>query len=264
MNWEFINIFSEVFHFNINSLKPFTQNNRNVCLIVWQLHLHGRVVLVERMRALEHVSTGHTCAGTSDTGLTGVLLVQEVVLWHEITSVLLLVWVDASLRRVDMALTFLSNWISRLLNIKSILLNLTLLILVFPSVVNCDVFVGVLFVYFSQMLLSKVKDLISDVTNVSFFRSLFNLGTDDRVLFEDFLQQELLLQLHGFDILFGCVNEFTFLVEANIVITNVGILVKLNWRICWVLTRCLDHAVVSDCYSSLLNEIHVRDFIFFI
>jgi hypothetical protein len=83
------------------------------------------------------------------------------------------------------------------------------------------VLVRVLLVNFGQMLLSKVQDLVSDVTNISFFRSFLDLRTDDWVLLEDFLQQELFLELHGFHILFGSIDELTLFVEANIVITNI-------------------------------------------
>ena len=185
------------------------------------------------------------------------------MLWHEIVCVLLLVWIDASFRSIDVALSVLSNWIL-LFNVKSVLLNLTLLILIFSSVINCDVFVRILFVHFSQMLLSKFQDLVTNVSNISFFRSFFDFKTNHWILFKDFFKQELFLKLHCFHILFSGVDEFTFFVEANIVITNIRILMKFNWRICRVLTRCLDHTIVSDGYSSFLDEIHVRNLIFFI
>lgn len=71
---------------------------------------------------------------------------------QEIVGVLLLVWVNASFRSVNVALSILSNWL-RLLNVESVLLDF-LLILLLSSVINCDVFVRVLFVHLSQMLLS--------------------------------------------------------------------------------------------------------------
>jgi hypothetical protein len=185
------------------------------------------------------------------------------VLRHEVVSVLLLVWINASLRSVDVAFAILSNrlW---LLDVESILLNITILILDFSSVINCDMFIGVLLVHFRQMLLSKIKNLVSDVTNVPFFWSLFNFITNYRVLLKDFFQQELLFKLHGLHILFSSVDKLTLFIEADVVIANVRILIKLDRRISWILTRSLDHAIVSNCYSSFLDEIHVCDFIFFI
>lgn len=123
-----------------------------------------------------------------------------------------------------------------LLNVEGVLLHFTLLVLDFSPVVNGDVFVRVLLVYLGQMLLSQVQDLVSDVSNVSFFGSLFDLVADHGILFEDFLEQELFFKLHGFHILLGGVDKFTFFVEANVVIAYVGVLMELNGRIRWILT----------------------------
>jgi hypothetical protein len=106
--------------------------------------------------------------------------------------------------------------------------------------------------------------LVSDVANVPFFRSLFDLVTDNGVFLEDFFQQELLFKLHGFHILFGGVDELALFVEADVVIANVRVLIELDRRVSRVLTRSLDHAVVTNGYSSFLDEIHVCDLIFFI
>ena len=185
LNWKLINILCKIQHFNINSFKSFTKNDRNIRFIIRQLHLHGGVVLVEWIRTLKHVATGDTSGGSSYSSLTCILLLQ-VMLWIKIVS-LLLSRIDTSFRSVDVAFAILSTWLL-LLNVKSILLDITILILNFSSIINCDMFVWVLLVHFSQMFLSKVQDLVSDVANVSFFRSLFYFIADYWVLFENFFQ----------------------------------------------------------------------------
>ena len=183
LNWKLINILCKIQHFNINSFKSFTKNDRNIRLVIRQLYLHGRVVLVEWVRTLKHVAAGDTSGRSSYSSLTCVLLMQ-VILRIEVVR-LLLGWINTTFRSVDMAFSILSTWLL-LLNVKSILLDITILILNFSSVINCDMFVRVLLVHFRQMFLSKVQDLVSDVANVPFFRSLFYFIADNWVLFEDF------------------------------------------------------------------------------
>jgi hypothetical protein len=150
-----IDILGEIEHFIVDAFQSFAENNWNISLVIWKLHLHGRVILVEWVWTLKHVSASDTCARPSDTSLAGVLLVQKVVFRHEVVGVLLLVWINTSLGSVDVAFAILSIRL-RLLNVKSILLNIAILFLIFSSVVDCDVFVRVLLVYLRQMLLSQI------------------------------------------------------------------------------------------------------------
>ena len=177
---------------------------------------------------------------------------------HKIICSLLLIWSNASLWSIKMTLM-----IHNILFIEIMLLNL-IVVNVVPYVRDIDVFVWVLFINFHQMLLSPLKNLISDISDVPLFWSLLYLITYQRVFLKNSLKQELFFKLHGLYILLSCINEFTFFIEANIVVTDVRILVQLYWRIGLFLGRGLDHAIIADGNDSFLDEIHMGYFIFFI
>lgn len=103
-------------------------------------------------------------------------------------------------------------WRDRLLVVPILVHELELLIL--TGLVDID-----------DMLLSFRHNNFSDILHVSALGAFLDLNSNLWVLYEDVVIQELLRYRNSFNIFFSQVNEFRFLVKADVVVTDVRVVV---------------------------------------
>lgn len=106
---------------------------------------------------------------------------------------------------------------------------------------NIYLFVWTLLVDLHDVLLTLVQKLAADVLFVSRLRPLFYICGNTRIFWEDLVLEELFPERHCFDVGHCHVNELRFLVEANIIITYIRVLTKLNANLELLLGQTLCH-----------------------
>lgn len=82
-----------------------------------------------------------------------------------------------------------------------------------------------------------------------------------RVLWENLLQKEFLGKREGLNLLNNHEYELRFLVEANVVVTDERVSFHVNAELELFLTKTLSHQVVANTNNSLLDEIHLTNFV---
>ena len=85
-----------------------------------------------------------------------------------------------------------------------------------------------------------------------------------RILNKDFVLKELFVERHGFHGGNCHINELRLLVEADIVVADVGVLACFNANVELLLGQALCHQVVADSNRAFLDEIHFSYLIFFV
>ena len=96
---------------------------------------------------------------------------------------------------------------------------------------DVDLLVGTLLVDLLNVLLSDLHDNFPDVFEVSVLRSLLDLVSDEWILLEDVIQQELFAESDGLHVFNGHVDELRLLVEADIVVTDALILAFFDLQV---------------------------------
>ena len=87
--------------------------------------------------------------------------------------------------------------------------------------VNMDLFIWTLLIDFADILLSLTEQFTSYILHVPCLRSLSNTLSNLWILWEDLFLQESFSNCHCLDVCLGHVDKLTFLVEANVVVTDI-------------------------------------------
>jgi len=131
-------------------------------------------------------------------------------------------------------------------------------------ILNTEGLVSTLSVNFFQMSHSLVLNNLANVLHVAILWAFHNRLGYLWILSKYFLSEELLWKIDSFNSSHGQVDEFRFLVKANVVVTNDRTCVALNGNIELILWKTLSHHVVPNANLSLLDEIEICNFVLFI
>lgn len=134
----------------------------------------------------------------------------------------------------------------------------------FFLVLNFDLLVWTLLINFNDVGLSECHQFIANILLISPFGILLDLITDLWIFWEQKVSQVGLANRYGFNIFYANVDEFGFLVMANIVVANVVVVSDFNAEAVLLLRKTLTKQIVSNAHTSLLDKVHVRNFILFI
>ena len=131
-------------------------------------------------------------------------------------------------------------------------------------ILNVECFISTLDIDLFHVLESLVHQHILNVLHVPVLGTFHNFTCNFWVLFEDFTSKEPLAQRNCLNISSCKVDELWLLVEADIVSAYLWVLLALNANNELLLAESLGHHVVSNSDHSLLDEVHICNFIFFV
>jgi hypothetical protein len=116
----------------------------------------------------------------------------------------------------------------------------------------------------NDMLLSLLHHNFSDIFHISILWSLFNLNSYLWVLYKYLIVQKLLGNRYSLHIFLSQINELRFLIEANVIVTNIAILIADDTNLILLFWQSLSHHIKINAHFPSLDEIHICYNIFFV